>query len=67
MGEIRVYFNQTRVVIVGIVDRRSSTAIDSLILFLSTLNETSFTMIKVLFIYMESAGFGDGDFGAVLC
>uniref|UniRef100_A0A8D0A9X4 protein-tyrosine-phosphatase n=1 Tax=Sander lucioperca TaxID=283035 RepID=A0A8D0A9X4_SANLU len=42
------------------------TAFDSFILFLSTLNEVCFTMLKVLIIYMESGGFGDGDFGVYL-
>ena len=39
----------------------------SFILFLSTLNEVCFKMINLLFIYMESGGFGDGDLGAVSC
>ena len=54
-------------VIVGIVERKSNTAIGGLIVFLSTLNDKSFTMIKLHVYYMESGGFGNGDFEAVSC
>ena len=53
---------KAKVVIVEKVERRPKTAFHSFILFLSTLNEVCFTMLKLLFIYMESGGFSRRNF-----
>ena len=50
---------------VGKVERQPKTTFHSFILFLSTLNEVYFTMLKLLFIYMESGGFSERNFADV--
>ena len=56
---------KTRVVMVGKVERLPETSFHILMLFLSTLNELSFTMLKLLFIYMESGGLSECNFADV--
>lgn len=51
--------------IVGTAKRRTKTAFVSFILVLSTLNKVSFTTINSVFVWMESGGFDNGNFGAV--
>ena len=47
---------------VGKVERRLKPAFHSFILFRLTLNEVYFTILKLLFIYMESGGFSERNF-----
>lgn len=49
-------------VIILTVERCNKTPFLSYILFLSALNEVCFTMIKIMFISMETGGFGNGNF-----